>query len=144
MKALKLALAISLALNLALCWKLWQLPTATNPPLDRTMNSRIEPTLLPGLNMPEEATLRPLPPDPLRVPSLQSPGAAVTADPDSRLPASFQPLQITSGSGPEAYAEPLPPNPHAVPPWERRVPSQGDQLHRGLYVNPPADAEVTE
>lgn len=144
MKALKLALAISLAMNLALCWKLWQLPAASYPPLDRSLNSRIEPTLLPGLEMPEEATLRPLPPDPLRVPSLQPPGAAVTADPDSRLPASFPLRQITSGSGPEAYAEPLPPNPHAVPPWERRVPSQGDQLQRGLYVTPPAEPEVTE
>ncbi|WP_265595310.1 hypothetical protein [Verrucomicrobium sp. BvORR106] len=136
MKALKLALAISLALNVALAWAVWRTPTpATTPPA--ASFSLVEPDTTPPSQLPEAEDLL----SPTRTPQWAAPGAerswgfgtdlSPASETSPLRPVLFTPEPAVS----QPYAAPLPPNPHAVPLWERRVPFREGQLERGLYPN---------
>lgn len=136
MKALKLALAISLALNVALAWTLWRSPTPVASPPPASL-SLVEPDTPPPPQLPEaEDLLSPIP-----SPSWPETGAGRPWGFGTDLsPAStglpLRPLQFTPEPAvSQPYAAPLPSNPHAVPLWERRVPFREGQLERGLYPN---------
>ena len=138
MKALKLALAISLALNLALGWVLWRTPSASSEAPVPSL-SMVDPSTSPSLNLPDTEDLRPLPPGPLQVPALAPLGSSsawgVPVGASQRTQgAPVRPIQFTPEPAvSRPYAEPLPSNPHAVPLWERRVPYREGQMERGLY-----------
>lgn len=134
MKALKLALAISLALNVALAWSLWRTPPSATAPPPASL-SLVEPDTTPPPQLPEAVDLLAPPPNP---PWLNlGPGRSWSFGTDlSAAPAAsvLRPVQFTpEAAGNLPYAAPLPPNPHAVPLWEHRVPYREGQLERGLY-----------
>jgi hypothetical protein len=138
MKALKLTLAISLALNLALGWVLWRTPSASSEAPAPSL-SLVDPPTSPSLNLPDTEDLRPLPPDPLQVPALaplgsNGPWSVPAGEAQRPQAAPVRPIQFTPEPAvSRPYAEPLPSNPHAAPLWERRVPFREDQMERGLY-----------
>lgn len=140
MKALKLTLAISLALNLALGWVIWRTPSASSDTPVPTL-TMVDPSTSPSLNLPDTEDLRPLPPDPLQVPALAPLGSngswgVPVGDAQRPQAAPVRPIHFTPEPAvSRPYAEPLPSNPHAVPLWERRVPFREGQMERGLYPN---------
>jgi hypothetical protein len=136
MKALKLALAISLALNVALAWSLWRTPPPTTAPPSPSL-SLVEPDTTTPPQLPEaENLLAPIPSPPWLTPGEErswSFGTDLSPAPAGSL---LRPVQFTpEPAASQPYAAPLPPNPHAVPLWERRVPYREGQLERGLYPN---------
>ena len=83
-----------------------------------------------------------LPPDDLKVPDLlatPAPPPVSLTHPVSLMP-DASPLQPASFSWDEPldepYSAPLPPNPHAHPAWQERVPYRESQMQRGLFQTP--------
>ncbi|HSI63430.1 MAG TPA: hypothetical protein VLE43_09935 [Candidatus Saccharimonadia bacterium] len=148
-KVVRGLLALSLAANLALGWMLWQQrhPEQTekltiSAPASPTKAFAKETTPVSVVESPIARAPRiepPLPPptrggiNTTKAEGLlfSSPGMQSKVDP-SKVPAYLRLERPES----RAYGPPPPPNPHAVPPWDERLPYREDQMKRGLYSTP--------
>lgn len=119
MKASHVTIAIALAALLGSSWMLWQQHPDDPPAADVSASQPLPPV---EFNAPD-LLATPAPPS---VPLLQ---------PISLLDTPLQQPAALSLDPPVAkpYAPPLPPNPHAFPPWPERLPHRVDQVQRGLY-----------
>jgi hypothetical protein len=128
MKAIPYLLAISLAANLVLGWMLWQQRPA--PVVEPAVAQSESPEHYEVEALPLPSTPEPLMASPL-LPPLESGAFGADRNAPLRMRANFEP---TAEDKP--YAPPPPPNPHAFPPWQERVPYRESQLDRGLYPTP--------
>ncbi|MEZ0387124.1 MAG: hypothetical protein ACAI34_08670 [Verrucomicrobium sp.] len=150
MKALKLALAISLVLNLALCWKVWWEPGVEgvredSPGVSTSVGSLSREEMEVGSeNLEPYQNLNVA--EPMLAPSLTFKGAQYEVE-EKQEPQTGN-LREVGWGGRELnedlrdaremdrpYAEPLPSNPYAVPLWERRVPYREGQMDRVLLFD---------
>ncbi|RBP46532.1 hypothetical protein DES53_102923 [Roseimicrobium gellanilyticum] len=148
----RVLLTLSLVANIALGWMLWQQrqhPEQTKPTGEYTIS--VSPTkaqTTPAQPLPasvvDSAIQRapriepPLPPPTRGGMATTKSEALLFSNPEvkpvdpSKLPAYLR-LETPER---KAYGPPPPPNPHAVPPWELRLPHREDQMQRGLYSTP--------
>jgi len=115
MKALKCALAISLALNLVLAAVLWR----------NAMTSRSEESSVSAVS--EMSAVDPL----VNEKPWSEMHAPRPIGSTGMEKASLSPRREKMDEGP-----PLPPNPYAVPAWDDRMPNQKGMIDKGLYVVP--------
>lgn len=119
MKASHVTPAIILAALLGSSWMLWQQHPENPQAADVSASQPLPPV---EFNAPD-LLATPLPPS---VPLLQ-PVSLWDAPLQQPASVSLEPPVV------KPYAPPLPPNPHAFPPWSERLPHRASQVPRGLY-----------